>query len=452
MCADCVLATLFNKHPHHQHQIEKTNATFATITKQLEALKASASVVQEGEVRREVKLALEKKRFETKKQIQEKIDAAINELHVERATLNKHVDTWYTTQKSLMPTLQNVEQADRNIEDLISRCALYIRLKNNNASQTLKKLDDMINDLQNNYNSVKNASSEFSVDLSHITSGMLKKHSEQHLYKSLYLINLVLMESGKEGKAIMGRLGLVQLSTEIISSKLEANVYDDAFNMAWALLWNVTDETPDNSNKFIDNNGVDLLVRTLETSGFKQESAIGTMGNVSEVQHQRPKLRTPAIAKLLLQMLQFSGKDVLLSFEACGILANLLSNLEPLAWHMTVGMSPNMSTVLGEMKKAILIWDMKAKMLVQYNSFQPMYLLLSENNSPEVQHWAVWAICYFTKFDKKKYCTMLTTEKGQPLLETIIADPRPYAEVKELVRQILDTSTKYSQDPGYDSN
>ncbi len=67
--------------------------------------------------------------------------------------------------------------------------------------------------------------------------------------------------------------------------------------VAWTLLWNITDETPENCRRFIENNsGLMTYHECLELWLDKRDlvrNMLGLLGNVAEVQHLRHYLVTP---------------------------------------------------------------------------------------------------------------------------------------------------------------
>ncbi len=67
--------------------------------------------------------------------------------------------------------------------------------------------------------------------------------------------------------------------------------------MAWTLLWNITDETPENCRRFIeDNNGLRTYHECLELWPDKRDlvrNMLGLLGNVAEVKELRHYLGAP---------------------------------------------------------------------------------------------------------------------------------------------------------------
>ena len=51
-----------------------------------------------------------------------------------------------------------------------------------------------------------------------------------------------------------------------------------------------------------------------------------------------------------------------------------------------------------------------------------------------------------------KYCPLVEQENGIMLLQQLIRDPRPYDEVKQLARDVLDRCYRHDDDPDYDSS
>lgn len=67
--------------------------------------------------------------------------------------------------------------------------------------------------------------------------------------------------------------------------------------VAWTLLWNITDETPENCRRFIEeNHGLKLYHECLELWTDKRDlirNMLGLLGNVAEVNELRPYLIEP---------------------------------------------------------------------------------------------------------------------------------------------------------------
>lgn len=49
----------------------------------------------------------------------------------------------------------------------------------------------------------------------------------------------------------------------LIAERLEKGYCDDVLEVAWSTMWNVTDETPSNCRKFLENNGMEYFLSCL---------------------------------------------------------------------------------------------------------------------------------------------------------------------------------------------
>ena len=85
----------------------------------------------------------------------------------------------------------------------------------------------------------------------------------------------------------------------IIRSFLTKNINNDIVEIAWTLLWNITDETPENCRRFIeDNHGLAAFLDCLTAWSDKRDlvrNMLGLLGNVAEVKELRPYLITPML-------------------------------------------------------------------------------------------------------------------------------------------------------------
>ena len=65
-------------------------------------------------------------------------------------------------------------------------------------------------------------------------------------------------------KLVTRRIKFIDTICTVIKRRLESNVLDEALKGCWSCLWNVTDETPENSERFIQQDGVDLFLKCLK--------------------------------------------------------------------------------------------------------------------------------------------------------------------------------------------
>ena len=85
---------------------------------------------------------------------------------------------------------------------------------------------------------------------------------------------------------------------------------------AWSTMWNVTDETPANSERFLDMNGMEVFLQCKEAFPDKMDllrNMMGLLGNIAEVKACRRRLMSgPFVAEF--SFLLDSGKD---GIEVC---------------------------------------------------------------------------------------------------------------------------------------
>jgi Zyg-11 protein homolog len=55
----------------------------------------------------------------------------------------------------------------------------------------------------------------------------------------------------------------------LINDRLNRKVFDDVMEVAWSTMWNVTDETPINCERFLDGKGMEYFLGCLRVSSLK---------------------------------------------------------------------------------------------------------------------------------------------------------------------------------------
>lgn len=66
----------------------------------------------------------------------------------------------------------------------------------------------------------------------------------------------------------------------------------------------------------------------------------------------------------------------------------------PVAWTIR---EPSREKVLTSMVEAIRRWDIKSERNINYRSFEPILGLVRCYETPQCQHWAVWALANLTQ-------------------------------------------------------
>ncbi|XP_078687533.1 protein zer-1 homolog isoform X1 [Branchiostoma floridae x Branchiostoma belcheri] len=261
---------------------------------------------------------------------------------------------------------------------------------------------------------------------------------------AVYLCNIIVCQLNGEQKELVGRIGVVETMLKLIHERLNSKTCNEVMEIAWSTLWNITDETPQNCEMFMDGSGMELFLSCLETFPDKQElhrNMLGLMGNVAEVKFLRPRLMQERYVTVFNTLLESESDGIEVSYNSCGVLSHMMSDGVD-RWTVS---QPRRQLVLDRMVQAIQRWDVATKRNINYRSFEPILKLLYHYDTPQVQHWAVWALTNLTKVYPERYVQLLRDEGGLPLLETILTSPQPYPRVKELVTMVLATCRDYRQ-------
>lgn len=147
---------------------------------------------------------------------------------------------------------------------------------------------------------------------------------------------------------------------------------------------------------------------------------MGLVGNVAEVKRLRNRLMKTEFITVFADLLDSSsdGIEVIeskyvtgidltntffilltyrfsfqVSYNAAGVLAHIASD-GPEEWTIT---TPTREEVLAKMSAAIDRWNLNVERNINYRSFEPILGLVRCYETPECQHWAVWALANLTK-------------------------------------------------------
>ena len=150
----------------------------------------------------------------------------------------------------------------------------------------------------------------------------------------IFLLNSLACQVDGEQKVLVGSLGAVEKMLQIISEKLEQGHCDDVMETAWSTMWNVTDETPVNCERFLDAGGMFLFLKCKRRFPEKADllrNMMGLLGNVAEVEELRPKLMTKEFVEEFDFLLDSCRDGIEVSYNAAGVLAHMASD-GPGAW------------------------------------------------------------------------------------------------------------------------
>jgi len=250
---------------------------------------------------------------------------------------------------------------------------------------------------------------------------------------AVYLLNGLVCHVDGEQKKTMG-IKIIDTMLRIVRNKLDWKLCDDVMETAWSAMWNVTDETPANSERFLDQHGMELFLQCKETFPNKLDllrNMMGLLGNVAEVKQCRKRLMTSAFVEEFSFLLDSQTDGIEVSYNAAGVLSHMASD-GPECWSITC---PARDHVLERLVRAVNRWDINTNRNINYRSLSPIIGLLGVAHTRECQLWATWAIANLTKFDEQKYCPLVEEEGGLKHVKDII---------EELISEGLENTCKPS--------
>lgn len=92
----------------------------------------------------------------------------------------------------------------------------------------------------------------------------LANNAQQESYVQrigIFLLNTLACQVTGREKRLLGNLGCIKTMLELIKYRVESRTFDDVMEVAWSTMWNVTDETPINCQRFFEENGMPLFYR-----------------------------------------------------------------------------------------------------------------------------------------------------------------------------------------------
>ncbi|CAG2185475.1 ZYG11 [Mytilus edulis] len=229
-------------------------------------------------------------------------------------------------------------------------------------------------------------------------------------------------------------IGSIMLDT--IQNRLRENNCDEIMEMAWSTMWNVTDETAINCDRFMEHNGMSLFIECLETFPEKPEllrNMMGLMGNIAEVPYLRPKLMEKSFIEIFCELLDSEKDGIEVSYNSAGVFSHMMAD-GPTAWTIQ---SPTMAP--------------KSTRNINYRSFTPILKIVDAYHALGAQYWAVWALCNLTTVYPQKYCPLLKKEGGEERITSILHNPKTIVKIKDLAHKIiknLNMNPDNSNEPG----
>ncbi|XP_069604144.1 protein zer-1 homolog [Ranitomeya imitator] len=262
---------------------------------------------------------------------------------------------------------------------------------------------------------------------------------------AVHLCNALVCQVDNDHKEAVGKMGFVMTMLKLIQKKLQDRTCDQVMEFSWSALWNITDETPDNCEMFLNYGGMKLFLDCLREFPEKQElhrNMLGLLGNVAEVRELRPQLMTPQFITVFSNLLESKADGIEVSYNACGVLSHIMFD-GPEAWFIS---EPTRQEVDERMWRAIQSWDISSRRNINYRSFEPILRLLPQRVSPVSQHWATWALYNLVSVYPDKYCPLLIKEGGLPLLLDVLKMTTTRQETKAMARKVIEHCSSYNEE------
>lgn len=86
---------------------------------------------------------------------------------------------------------------------------------------------------------------------------------------AVHLCNALVCQVDNDHKEAVGKMGFVVTMLKLIQKKLLDKTCDQVMEFSWSALWNITDETPDNCEMFLNFNGMKLFLDCLKVGSAR---------------------------------------------------------------------------------------------------------------------------------------------------------------------------------------
>ncbi|XP_059840203.1 protein zyg-11 homolog [Hypanus sabinus] len=270
----------------------------------------------------------------------------------------------------------------------------------------------------------------------------LCNHEDQNMQRmAVAIISILAAKLSTEQTAQLGtELFIVKKLLHIVEQKTSQSLVDTTLKFTLSALWNLTDESPTTCKHFIENQGLELFMKVLESFPCEpsiQQKVLGLLNNIAEVKELHPHLMKKSFIEHISVLLH--NKEVEVSYFAAGIIAHLISRGLHI-WTLDLDLR---ASLLEQLHSVILNWPTPDCEMVAYRSFSPFFPLLECSDTPGVQIWAVWAMQHVCSKNAPRYCSMLIEEGGMQQLYNIKNHPQISPDVLQIVISIIESLETY---------
>lgn len=243
---------------------------------------------------------------------------------------------------------------------------------------------------------------------------------------ALHLVHILTSRVGEEYRVVTAQFGAMEVVFSVIRNWRGLKYYEEMYKFCWAIVCQLTDDTPINCERFVALSGLSLIHECFSAYADpeQQERRLWfTLCNISEVKHLRGHLQKPELLYMLMKYLNLKSLRNEMSWEAAKILVHILSDGED-AWVLDFPRA----TVIQKIEEAISTWDLDAEPKSVFKTLKPFWLLLSASHTPVCQHWAIWTMAKLTRVHRDRYCPMIVEEGGliflQRLIDSVTRSPK----------------------------
>ncbi|KAE9554300.1 hypothetical protein FO519_002471 [Halicephalobus sp. NKZ332] len=227
----------------------------------------------------------------------------------------------------------------------------------------------------------------------------------------IFVMNSLASFLNRDERVKVGQLGAIQCMVQEIQKCCHDIGNDRVMEVCWSFLWNITDETPENCEIFLDLEGIKLISDVYEMFPNEIEvirNMFGMLGNVSEIERFRERLVEP-FTPILYHLLTISQNNMEVTYNVAAVLANLLSEGEETWFHYDCRVKYR--DVYNKMITCVKQWNVVERRITNYHTLKPIIKLLACENCYASQVWAAWALVHLATEDEK-YSDLFIKDKG----------------------------------------
>lgn len=226
------------------------------------------------------------------------------------------------------------------------------------------------------------------------------------------LCNILVASVELDVKSFVRKHEYIETMIDLIEDRLRTKTGDELLDCVWSALWNVTDETPANSEDVIEKGVLELFKKCYYEFPGRNElhrNMAGLLGNISEVDYLRVHLAKDDLINIYCALALVPDSGVEVGYNASGILSNLLVDDSDILKNVDKKM------LRDKIHESVLSWDIDVARNINYRTFKPLLALLTCPTEPEAHLWVMWALHNLCERESK-YVDMVIKEGGVEMI------------------------------------